>query len=74
MDYNNKNLGLISGKYYYNRAMQGKSTNLVWADFATSPGETVPDPRNYEWWSQAFYHTARYMLLNNKKSAGEGNK
>ena len=74
MDYNNKNLGLISGEYYYNRAMQGRATSLVWADFAAKPGEAAPDTASYEWWSQAFYHTARYMLLNNKKAGSEGNK
>ncbi|MBC6492370.1 LTA synthase family protein [Flavihumibacter stibioxidans] len=67
MDYNNKNLGVIFNKYYYNRSMQGKSTNMVWADFAEPAMGQVPDTGLYEWWSQAFYETARYMLLNNKK-------
>lgn len=67
MDYNNKNLGVIFNQYYYNRSMQGRSTNMVWADFAEPALGQVPDTDPYERWSQAFYETARYMLLNNKK-------
>lgn len=67
MDYNNKNLGVLQGSYYYNRSMQGKATVMAWADFTQPVSEAVPDMQPYEWWSQAFYETARYLLLNNKK-------
>ena len=67
MDYNNKNLGLIKGDYYYNKSMQGKSTVMAWADFSKPQNGPVPATADYEWWSQAYYQTARYMLLHNKK-------
>lgn len=67
MDYNNKNLGLIKGEYYYNKSMQGKSTVMTWADFSQQQNGPVPATTEYEWWSQAYYQTARYLLLHNKK-------
>lgn len=68
MDYNNKNIGLLKNQFYYNRPMQGNATVMEWADFAVPFNGNIPDTAPYEWWSEAFYETARYMLLNNKKS------
>jgi phosphoglycerol transferase MdoB-like AlkP superfamily enzyme len=67
MDYNNKNLGLIKGDYYYNRVMQGNATVMAWADFSHPDSGKPPATNDYEWWSQAYYETARFMLLHNKK-------
>lgn len=67
MDFNNKNLGMIMGPYYYNKAMQGPATTMAWADFNRLPEGEKPSTADYDWWSKAYYETARYMLLHNKK-------
>lgn len=67
MDYNNKNLGLISGSYYYNKSLQGNATNMVWSEFQKPESGAVPPTSQYEWWSEAYFQTARFMLLHNKK-------
>ncbi|ULQ53658.1 LTA synthase family protein [Flavihumibacter fluvii] len=67
MDYNNKNLGLIMGGYYYNKSMQGKSTVMAWSDFSHPETGEAPATDAFEWWSQAYFQSARFMLLHNKK-------
>jgi phosphoglycerol transferase MdoB-like AlkP superfamily enzyme len=67
MDYNNKNLGILMDGFYYNKSMAGKTENMVWANFAAPQNTGKPSASEYDWWSQAYYQTARYMLLNNKK-------
>ena len=67
MDYNNKNLGIIKSGYYYNKSMQGKATVMTWADFSQPQNGEPPATKAYEWWSQAYFQSARFMLLNNKK-------
>ncbi|MBZ5856541.1 LTA synthase family protein [Flavihumibacter profundi] len=67
LDYNNKSLGVIQEPYYYTKKMEGKASAMVWADFNRRPEGTIPATTDYEWWSQAYFQTARYMLLHNKK-------
>jgi phosphoglycerol transferase MdoB-like AlkP superfamily enzyme len=68
-DPNNKDIGVINGPWFYTRDQQGKHEKLLWADFA-NPEPTVANDsltmvnRNY---TSAFFETARYLLMNNKK-------
>jgi phosphoglycerol transferase MdoB-like AlkP superfamily enzyme len=71
MDYNNKNIGIVMNGWYYNRSMQGPAETMSWADFTGSAPDQAPDRNEYLWWSQAYYETARWMLLNNKKKEGQ---
>ncbi|KYP14091.1 sulfatase-like hydrolase/transferase [Flavihumibacter sp. CACIAM 22H1] len=68
LDVNNKNRGILYQQYYYSRSLQGTISSLEWADFASQPTTTEkPSAEWYEWWSKAYFETARYLLLNNKK-------
>lgn len=68
LDINNKNRGILYNQYYYSRSLQGSINSLEWADFSMKQTGPVPDKNWYEWWSKAYFETARYMLLNNKKT------
>src|SRR5690606_17878624 len=70
LDVNNKNRGIIYNQYYYSKSLQGKVNSMSWADFNEQPGASVPDTEWYERWSEYYFETARYLLLNNKKQTG----
>lgn len=67
LDINNKNRGILFGHYYYSNSLQGSIQSMDWADFSVHQNETPPAPVWYEWWSAAYFETARYLLLHNQK-------
>jgi phosphoglycerol transferase MdoB-like AlkP superfamily enzyme len=68
VDQHNKSIGVIHGAYHGSHQREGGREDFVWADFAAPPpaGIAGRDP-DYRTRAQAFYETARYLLLNNKK-------
>lgn len=68
LDINNKNRGIIYDQFYYSKSLQGDVQSLVWADFNKAQNKPEPPADWYEWWSQAYFETARYLLLHNKKA------
>lgn len=70
MNHNTFDIGILREPYYYVRQTSGKKEELVWADFNLPESAQKPDSvliKNYREITSAFYETARYMLLNNKK-------
>ncbi|GAO43562.1 LTA synthase family protein [Flavihumibacter petaseus] len=67
LEYNNKRLGMIFNNWYFTRPIQGGKPVMAWADFAQPDPKTTQSFEPYDWWSKAYYETARYLLLNNKK-------
>lgn len=68
-DSDKKEVGVINGPWYYTFNLQGHKEKMVWADFTRPENPIGKDSllqRNREY-TEAFYETARYMLLNNKK-------
>ncbi len=69
MDHNNKNQGVVKDSLYYNRMPAGGKEAFVWANFAQAPtsipGDTIRN--TYSRLTTAFFETARYMLMNNRK-------
>ncbi|MCF1713419.1 sulfatase-like hydrolase/transferase [Flavihumibacter sp. RY-1] len=68
LDINNKNRGIIYDQFYYSKSLQGNVQSLAWADFNKAQDKQEPPVDWYEWWSQAYFETARYLLLHNKKT------
>lgn len=68
LDINNKNRGIIYDQFYYSKSLQGNVQSLAWADFNKVQDKQEPPVDWYEWWSQAYFETARYLLLHNKKT------
>lgn len=71
MNHNTFDIGVMHGSFYYERQTSGKKEQMVWADFSRPEPQQKPDSslvRKYRELTSAFYETARYMLLNNKKS------
>jgi phosphoglycerol transferase MdoB-like AlkP superfamily enzyme len=66
----NKEIGVINGSWYYTCNQQGNREKMVWADFTTPENATGKDSllRLNRQYAFGFFETARYMLLNNKKS------
>lgn len=70
MDHNDKTTGVIRGPYYGVQRIGGEQHALVWADFASPPPHEAPDAGTqavYRTEAEAFYETARYLLLHNQK-------
>ncbi len=70
IDHNDKTIGVINQSYYGLRYPDGRR-EVVWADFAApQPSAEVPAglQREYGVHTDAFYETARYLLLNNKST------
>lgn len=67
IDHNNKTVGAVQGAHYALRQLDGGRETTVWSDFH-SP-EQPPTTFNADLQAQAtaFYETARYLLLNNRK-------
>lgn len=68
LDYNNKRMGILHQEFYYTAPMQGGKAVLSWADPLYPESRPAPSEADYAWWSQAYYETARYLLLHNKKT------
>ncbi len=69
MDHNNKTVGIIYDRWYYSRSIEGSREKMVSLLFpqnsSTPPNDSLRQYyRNY---TSAFYETARYLLLHNKK-------
>jgi arylsulfatase A-like enzyme len=69
VDPNTNDVGVLSGSWMYTRNPQGQQEKMLWADFnhpeqAAGKDSLIPVSRKY---TSAFYETARYLLLNNKK-------
>lgn len=65
-----KSIGVVNGSWYYTCNQQGKQEKMIWADFSRQENTAAKDAslrRNREY-ALAFFETARYMLLNNKKN------
>ncbi|MBC7903503.1 MAG: LTA synthase family protein [Gemmatimonadaceae bacterium] len=69
IDYNYNSIGIIKSPWYFSRLQQGNKNNMVWADFSGKPtGEaSTSDIDSLRLQADAFYQTARYMLLKNRK-------
>lgn len=71
IDHNNKTIGVVRGRHYGYRQIQGGRHDLVWADPAQPvPPEPVPAPAAdaaHHDLATAFHEAARYLLLNNRK-------
>lgn len=69
MDHNNKTIGIINGNWYYSRGLESKREKMVWCNFLKPTSPVVPDSviTKYRDYTNAFYETARYLMLNNKK-------
>lgn len=69
MDHNNNDIGVVKSDYYYTRQPSGKRENFVWANFRQPQISKGTDSLKnlYREYTTAFFETARYMLLNNKK-------
>jgi hypothetical protein len=70
VDHNTKTIGLLKGPLYGTQQIPEGREELVWADFAAPP---PADPgreerADHRALTVAFYETARYLLLNNKKA------
>ena len=72
IDRHDKWIGLIARQHFGQHRLDGTRPELVWADFSAPPPGATNAPRDdYHTQANAFYETARYMLLNNKKAAAE---
>ena len=74
LDHNNKTLGVVQGRHYGYRQLQGDRTGFVWADFNTSPppaDATAAGLPEHLALADAFHETARYLRLNNRKPRDE---
>jgi phosphoglycerol transferase MdoB-like AlkP superfamily enzyme len=69
MDHGNNAIGIVKGDYFYTRQPRGNKEELVWANFLKPDpgGENDSIKRAYRELTSAYFETARYMLLNNKK-------
>lgn len=69
VDHNSKSIGLVRGSHFSNHQLGGTRQEFVWADFAApaAPGGSGEEHRVL---AEAFYETARYLLLHNKKASG----
>lgn len=70
MDHNNRTIGALRGPFLADRKLGETRVATVWADFSAAPppGRTVEDPE-LAGIATAFYETARFQLLHNKKPA-----
>jgi phosphoglycerol transferase MdoB-like AlkP superfamily enzyme len=74
LDHNNKTLGVVQGRHYGYRQLQGDRTGFVWADFNAPPPpaeESTAGLSEHLALADAFHETARYLLLNNRKPRDE---
>lgn len=75
IDHNDRTLGIVKRPYYGVEQIGGGRHELVWADFTLARPEGAPPDEaraEYKTWADAFYETARHMLMNNPKPAGPG--
>jgi phosphoglycerol transferase MdoB-like AlkP superfamily enzyme len=70
MDHNNRTIGMVNGNWYYSKSLEGNREKLVWANFKQPATLKASDSLlvKYREHTNAFYETARYLLLNNKKT------
>jgi phosphoglycerol transferase MdoB-like AlkP superfamily enzyme len=71
IDHNDKTIGVVR-QHYYGLQRFGGRLETAWADFAGAPtagGASEADRAELEALAHGFYETARYLLLNNPKSA-----
>ncbi|MEO5958516.1 MAG: sulfatase-like hydrolase/transferase, partial [Opitutaceae bacterium] len=71
IDHNDKTIGVVKQSFYGVERPGGGRHEVVWTDFsALSPTLVLADAVREEYRAsvQAFHETARYLLLNNKKS------
>ena len=74
LDHNNKTFGVVQGRHYGYRQLQGDRTGFVWADFNAPPPpaeESTAGLSEHLALADAFHETARYLLLNNRKPRDE---
>ena len=72
IDHNDHTIGVLKQPYYGVQKPDGGRHDMVWADFATpaSASDVTPAERTeYQAQANAFYETARFLLLNNRKPA-----
>lgn len=69
VDHNSKTIGAVHGSYYGNHQVGGTRQEFVWADFA-APASAGASGEEHRLLAEAFYETARYLLLHNKKTPG----
>jgi phosphoglycerol transferase MdoB-like AlkP superfamily enzyme len=70
MDHNNKTIGITNGSWYYSRGITNSREKIVWSNFS-APAAALPSEKErafYREQTNAFYETARYLLLHNKKA------
>ncbi|MBI4625233.1 MAG: LTA synthase family protein [Verrucomicrobia bacterium] len=65
-------IGLVKQQHFGRHRLDGTRPEVVWADFnAPAPGGINAPRDDHRALANAFYETARYMLLNNKKADAE---
>jgi len=71
VDQHSQSIGVIRGSYFGNHQRRGERDDFVWADFSQAPREPEVSSAREEYKSlaQAFYETARYLLLTNRKTS-----
>ncbi|MEO6568932.1 MAG: sulfatase-like hydrolase/transferase [Opitutaceae bacterium] len=70
IDHNDKTIGVVKQSYYGMERPRGGRHEVVWADFsapAAPAGDAIAE--DYRASANAFYETARYLLLNNPKQS-----
>jgi glucan phosphoethanolaminetransferase (alkaline phosphatase superfamily) len=72
IDRHDRWVGLIQGQHFGHHRLDGTRPELAWADFRLPPPAAATVPRDdYPTLTNAFFETARYLLLHNQKLAAE---
>jgi hypothetical protein len=73
IDPNSRDIGVVKQNLYYTQPPKTNKEYFVWANFAQPETGTKSDSlkNSYRDYTHAFFETARYMLLNNKKTNGK---
>ena len=67
-DVEGRRYGIIRDSLFYSRSLQSPAQEQLWSLYHDDPVPGAEKRKEYENISRAFYETARYMLLNNKKN------
>ena len=72
IDRHNGWIGLVQEQHFARHRFDGTRPELVWADFNSLPSATPAAPRgDMHERANAFYETARYLLLHNQRTDAE---
>ena len=68
IDIDARKIGVINNNLYYNYRVTGEGDNLASIENNTPVALTDSLKNKYRFMTDAYYQTARYLLLNNKKA------